>query len=69
MSFYAIIMTWLLLCVSITQYVVYENWNAAMYFLVSAGFFAVWNTTKSAVSYTNCNFVFTQDEDKNNKQE
>ena len=68
MGFYAAIMTWILLFVSIAQYVVYENWQAAMYFLVAAGFYAVWNTAKSAVSYTNCNFVFSQDKDDNNKQ-
>ena len=68
MSFYAATMTWILLFVSITQYVVCGNWQAAMYFLVGAGFYAVWNTAKSAVSYTNCNFVFAQDKDENNKQ-
>lgn len=68
MSFYAATMTWILLFVSITQYVVYNNWQAAMYFLVGAGLYAIWSAAKSAVSYTNCNFVFAQDKDDNNKQ-
>lgn len=69
MGFYATIMTWILLAVSIAQYVVYENWQAAMYFLIGAGFYAVWGAAKSAVSYTNCNFIFSPNKDENNKQE
>ena len=68
MNFWVGLATWCLLVTSIIQYTVYENWQAAMYFLVFAGFYAVYHAAKNAVSYTNCNFVFSE-ENKEEKQE
>ena len=70
MGLYASVITWLLIAASVAQYVMRDNWQAAMYFLVGAGFYALWNVARNVnTSYNNCNFVFSNENDKNSKQE
>lgn len=68
MSFGSGLVTWVLLVTSLIQYIAYENWQASIYFLVCAGFYALYNAAKNTVCYKNCNFIFSG-EDKEEKQE
>lgn len=55
MGFYSGVMTFILLVVSIAQYTMFDNWQGAMYFLVGAGFYAMWSSRNSGGTfYHNC---------------
>jgi hypothetical protein len=69
MNFWCGLGTWILVVISITQYTVYDDWQAAIYFLVAAGFYAIYNVAGNAISYKGCNFIFSDTENKENKQE
>lgn len=68
MNFGAGLVVWVLLVTSLIQYIAYENWQASIYFLICAGFYALYNVTKNPVYYKDCNFIFSR-EDKEEKQE
>lgn len=68
MGFYHGVMTFIMLVVSIAQYIIYDNWQAAMYFLVAAGFYAMWSSRNLGGNfYHNCVINFGVENNKPEK--